>query len=114
MNNKVEPKEAFPYKPPTDEIKQKYHHIFELSEPLPGRFFKVLFDKLVAFLLLLAAAPVLLLLKIAYLIEGWLIPENAGPMFFYYNGGECGEDYSQVQNSSDQDEVYRSGRRKTA
>jgi lipopolysaccharide/colanic/teichoic acid biosynthesis glycosyltransferase len=58
---------------------------------LPGRFFKVLFDKMMAFLLLFAAAPVLLLLKIAYLIEGLLIPENAGPMFFYYNGMSAGK-----------------------
>ena len=91
MTNTKEPQEAFPYKPPSDEIKQKYRHIFELSEPLPGRFFKVFFDKVVALLLLLAAAPVLLLLKIAYLIEGWLTPENAGPMFFYYNGVSAGK-----------------------
>ncbi len=91
MTNKQEPTEAFPYKPPTDEIKQKYRQIFELDKPLPGRFFKVLFDKLVAAALLLAAAPVLLLLKIAYLIEGWFIPENAGPMFFYYNGVSAGK-----------------------
>ncbi len=91
MTNTQEPTEAFPYKPPSEEIKQKYRHIFELTEPLPGRFLKVLFDKVVAFLLLLAAAPVLLLLKIAYLIEGWLIPENAGPMFFYYNGVSAGK-----------------------
>ena len=41
-----EPAQAFPYTPPTDEILQKYSHIFELKEPLPPRFFKVLFDKL--------------------------------------------------------------------
>lgn len=36
----------------------------------PGLPNVVLFDKLVALLLLLAAAPVLLLLKIAFVIEG--------------------------------------------
>lgn len=91
MTNKSEPKEAFPYKPPTDEIKQKYRHIFELDKPLPGRFLKGLFDKVAAGLLLLAVAPVLLLLKIAYLIEGWLIPENKGPMFFHYNAVSAGK-----------------------
>lgn len=91
MTDVVEPKEAFPYKPPSDEIKQKYQHIFALQGPLPGRFFKVLFDKLVALILLLLAAPVLLLLKIAFVIEGWLIPENAGPMFFYYNAVSAGK-----------------------
>jgi lipopolysaccharide/colanic/teichoic acid biosynthesis glycosyltransferase len=91
MNEKQEPKEAFPYKPPTKEIKQKYWHIFEMTEPLPGRFFKTLFDKLVSALLLLVSAPILLLLKLAFLIEGWLIPENKGPMFFYYNAVSAGK-----------------------
>ena len=91
MTEKIEPKEAFPYKPPTEEIKRKYQHIFALDQPLPGRFFKMSFDKCVALLLLLAAAPVLLLLKVAYVIEGWLIPENAGPMFFYYNAVSAGK-----------------------
>ena len=81
----VEPKEAFPYKPPTDEILKKYGHIFRLTEPLPPRFFKVFFDKTVALILLAFSAPILFLLKLAFLVEGWLIPENKGPMFFYYN-----------------------------
>jgi lipopolysaccharide/colanic/teichoic acid biosynthesis glycosyltransferase len=87
----IEPKEAFPYKPPTAEIRQRYAHIFELTEPLRPRFFKTAFDKLVALvLLLLLSTPILLLLKMAYVIEGWLIPENAGPMFFYYWGVSAG------------------------
>ena len=91
MNQIVEPKEAFPYKPPTDEIKLNYKHIFELKEPLPSRFFKTLFDKIVALFMLAIAAPIMLLLKIAYATEGFLIPENAGPMFFYYNGISAGK-----------------------
>lgn len=91
MNKIIEPKEAFPYKPPTEEIKQKYKHIFELKEPLPQRFFKTAFDKLLALLMLIISIPIMLLLKIAYLIEGWLLPENAGPMFFYYWGISAGK-----------------------
>lgn len=90
MTDTVEPKQAFPYKPPTDEIKQQYRHVFELKEPLPDRWAKTGFDKLVALVMLLISAPILLLLKIAYVIEGWLIPENAGPMFFYYNAVSAG------------------------
>lgn len=86
----TEPKEAFPYKPPTAEIKARYSQIFKLTRPLAPRFFKVAFDKCVAVLLLLLSAPVFLALKLAYLIEGWLIPENAGPMFFYYNAVSAG------------------------
>jgi lipopolysaccharide/colanic/teichoic acid biosynthesis glycosyltransferase len=81
-----EPTEAFPYTPPTDEIKLKYAHIFEIAAPLPTRFFKLAFDKLAAAVLLAFSLPILLLLKIAYVIEGILIPDNKGPMFFYYWG----------------------------
>lgn len=87
----VEPSEAFPYKPPTDEILLKYPHIFALTDPLPPRFFKVFFDKLVAAFLLTLSVPVLLILKFSFVIEGFVIPENKGPMFFYYNGVSAGK-----------------------
>ena len=91
MSNTIEPKEAFPYKPPTQEIREKYSYIFELDKPLKPRFFKTAFDKFIALLLLIIAAPILLLLKAAYLIEGWIYPENKGPMFFYYNAISAGK-----------------------
>jgi lipopolysaccharide/colanic/teichoic acid biosynthesis glycosyltransferase len=81
-----EPNEAFPYTPPSDEIKSKYAYIFEIKEPLPPRFFKLVFDKLTAIVLLTLSMPILFALKIAYIIEGVLIPENKGPMLFYYWG----------------------------
>lgn len=87
----VEPKEAFPYKPPSKEILQKYDYIFELNNELPPRFFKTAFDRFIALLLLIIASPILLLLKLAYLIEGWFFPENKGPMFFYYNAVSAGK-----------------------
>jgi lipopolysaccharide/colanic/teichoic acid biosynthesis glycosyltransferase len=88
---KNEPHEAFPYKPPTDQVLEKYPHIFQLSEPLPTRFFKIFFDKLMATSFLILSAPILLLLKLAFLVEGFLIPENKGPMFFYYYGVSAGK-----------------------
>lgn len=92
MNRKkIEPSEAFPYTPPTQEILQKYPHIFKFNKPLQPRFFKVFFDKLVALLLILISVPILLILKFAFLIEGWIIPENSGPMFFYYYGVSAGK-----------------------
>jgi lipopolysaccharide/colanic/teichoic acid biosynthesis glycosyltransferase len=91
MNNRPEPKEAFPYKPPDAAIRKQYRHLFEIDEPLEARLPKLVFDKAVAALLLTAAAPILLLLKIAYVLEGWLIPENKGPMFFSYNAVSAGK-----------------------
>lgn len=81
-----EPTEAFPYQPPTEEIKIKYGHIFELKGALRPRLLKALFDKVVAIILLTASMPILFLLKAAYVIEGVFIPENKGPIFFYYWG----------------------------
>lgn len=79
-----EPNQAFPYTPPTVEMKNKYEHIFLLSDQLPSRLSKVIFDKAIALFLLCLGVPVLLILKLAYLIEGVLIPENRGEMLFYY------------------------------
>lgn len=92
MNAAIEePKQAFPYRPPSEEVKRDYAHIFEREGQLPARVSKRIFDKVVALLFLCVAAPILLLLKVAYLIEGWLIPENAGPMLFYYNAVSAGK-----------------------
>ena len=91
MQSSIEPKEAFPYRPPSDKIRQKYAYIFQLNGPLPLRFFKTFFDKLVAIFLLILSAPILLLLKFAFVIEGWLIPENKGPMLFFYNAVSAGQ-----------------------
>jgi lipopolysaccharide/colanic/teichoic acid biosynthesis glycosyltransferase len=81
----LEPQGSFPYKAPDDFIKTKYHHIFQLKEPLEDRLPKVLFDKVMASVCLIISAPIFLLVKIAYVIEGWIIPENKGPIFFSYN-----------------------------
>jgi len=86
-----EPTEAFPYTPPTSEIKVEYAHIFARKEALPPRFLKVLFDKVLALMLLSISLPILLLLKIAYVIEGVLIPENKGAMLFFYWGVSGGK-----------------------
>jgi lipopolysaccharide/colanic/teichoic acid biosynthesis glycosyltransferase len=87
----MEPSEAFPYKPPSKAILQKYQHIFELNEELQPRFFKLAFDKLVALAMLIFFIPILFFLKISYLIEGWIWPENKGPMLFYYNAVSAGK-----------------------
>jgi lipopolysaccharide/colanic/teichoic acid biosynthesis glycosyltransferase len=81
-----EPSEAFPYTPPSDEVRVRYAEIFKITEPLPPRLIKLLFDKLVALVLIVMISPVLLLLKLSYVIEGLIITENKGPMLFYYWG----------------------------
>lgn len=91
MQKQEEPKGAFPYTPPSDEIKKKYKEIFELTQPLPVPFPKLLFDKLLALFFLLIATPIFILLLIFNFIEGIIIPENKGPLFFYYNAVSQGK-----------------------
>ncbi len=79
-----EPKEAFPYLPPSNELKNEFHNIFKLKKKLKTNYFKLLFDKTISVLLLIISTPILILLKICYLIEGFLIPENKGNLIFYY------------------------------
>jgi lipopolysaccharide/colanic/teichoic acid biosynthesis glycosyltransferase len=86
-----EPQEAFPYRPPTPEIRKQYAHLFRLNEPLPPRFAKLIFDKAVSSVLLLFALPVLCVLKFAYVAEGLLRPECRGPMIFSYNAVSAGK-----------------------
>lgn len=81
-----EPTKAFPYTAPTKEIKERYAHIFEMKSSLPMRSTKFLFDRIVGLFLFIVSVPLLLILKIAFVIEGLFIPENKGPMLFYYWG----------------------------
>ncbi len=88
---KKEPIQAFPYKPPSKLILKKYKNIFLINKVLPLPFFKIAFDKFFSLILVLISLPILFLLKIAYIIEGILVPENKGPMFFYYNAVSAGQ-----------------------
>lgn len=87
----TEPQEAFPYKPPTEELKTKYKELFELKEPLKVPLPKLIFDKLLAFIILTFCLPVIIILLLFNWIEGIFIPENRGPLFFYYNAVSRGK-----------------------
>jgi lipopolysaccharide/colanic/teichoic acid biosynthesis glycosyltransferase len=90
---KFEPKEAFNYQPPNSRIKGEYDYIFNLNSPIKVRFIKLLFDKLFSLMVLLIISPLLLCLLIAYIIEGKIIPENKGPILFYYNAVSAGKTF---------------------
>ncbi len=93
MEDINEPKEAFPYKPPTEEIKKKYKEIFGLTVPLKVPFPKLLFDKLTALFFLIMATPIIIVLLVANWMEGIIIKENKGPLFFYYNAMSHGRKF---------------------
>jgi lipopolysaccharide/colanic/teichoic acid biosynthesis glycosyltransferase len=91
MSKLKEPSKAFPYKPPTIEIKQKYSYIFLNNLSLNNRYLKLMFDKIVAVIFLLISLPILIILKLSFILEGLLIPENKGHMFFSYNAVSQGK-----------------------
>jgi lipopolysaccharide/colanic/teichoic acid biosynthesis glycosyltransferase len=92
-----EPIKAFPYKPPTQEIKQRYSYLFTNKFFLPNRYLKISFDKFVALLFLIITLPILILLKLAFIFEGILVPENKGSMFFSYKAVSKGKIFSKYK-----------------
>jgi lipopolysaccharide/colanic/teichoic acid biosynthesis glycosyltransferase len=93
MTNRPEPEEAFVYKPPDNDLKKKYHHLFALKQPLRDRVCKLAFDKVVAASALMLSSPILVALYLAYLVEGLIIPENKGPLFFSYIASSAGKKF---------------------
>ena len=91
MQTNNEPKEAFPYQAPDEKTKNQFSKLFEIKEPLKTPFLKLLFDKILALIILIICSPIILLLLTANFIEGILIPENRGPLFFYYNAVSRGK-----------------------
>ena len=83
MNFK-EPIGAFPYKPPSEEIKRNYKYIFEMESSLDFRFFKRFFDIFLSLTILIFCIPIILVIKISYVLEGLIIKDNSGPILFFY------------------------------
>lgn len=86
-----EPEQAFPYKPPSNAVRRKFDYIFKIQEPLNDRFLKTTLDKFIASIILFLCIPILVALKIAYFVEGLLIKDSKGPLFFYYNAVSAGK-----------------------
>lgn len=84
MNEIEEPDQAFPYRPPSHNVLTAYAHLFEKDGPLPPRLSKRAFDILLSSALLTLSLPVMAVLKLAYLLESFFLPENKGPMLYYY------------------------------
>lgn len=92
-----EPIEAFPYLPPTDEIKSEFSEIFKITKPLKEKFIKNIFDKLISSLLLILAIPLLIALKIGFIIESLIDPSSKGDMFFSYNAVSKGKTFKKYK-----------------
>jgi lipopolysaccharide/colanic/teichoic acid biosynthesis glycosyltransferase len=87
-----EPKEAFPYKPPTAEQLKRYSDLFVPNLVLKKRVLKRLFDIIVGSLIFtMLSIPLLSLLYAAYKIEGIFDKRSRGNVFYYYNAVSRGK-----------------------
>ena len=86
-------KKAFPYLPPSKKITSEYAEYFNKSYRPRKRHLKRLFDLLFSGLLIIFAIPIIFVLKIAYLIEGFIEPKSRGPLFYFYYGISQGETF---------------------
>lgn len=93
----LEPQGAFPYKPPSEDIKEKYKDLFCLTGDIKPKFSKIIFDKSFSFFCLIFFIPILIILKIAYVLEGILIQENKGPMLYFYYGVSAGKKFKKYK-----------------
>ncbi|MCY1719109.1 sugar transferase [Prolixibacteraceae bacterium Z1-6] len=93
MYTTAEPPEAFPYKPPTEALRKQYNEIFQIESTLKPRILKCIFDKILAATILLLCLPVFLVLLLFNTLEGTIIKENRGPLFFYYYAISAGKTF---------------------
>lgn len=88
---------AFPYRPPAEELKEKYSHIFELKEPLKDRPLKLFFDKTAAVLALILLSPLFLIIFAAYIAEFMVRPEQNGTFFSAYTASSRGRKFRKLK-----------------
>ena len=77
---------AFPYRPPTKEIKSEYSQYFRPDYTPRTRPVKRIFDLFFSGILIVVSIPIILLLKVAYVLEGGIRRKSRGPLLYYYHG----------------------------
>ena len=83
----------FPFRPPTPELVEEFSDVFALTEPLPLRPVKALFDRLGALVAVVLASPVMLAVVVAQWLDGLAHPEHAGPLMSSYVSRTCRGDF---------------------
>ena len=86
FGNFEEPVEAFPYRAPSQALREKYSYLYEKRKFRNIRLSKRIFDILASTIALLIFSFPLILLWFAYLLEQFLIKQNRGPLFYFYYG----------------------------
>lgn len=77
------------YNIPAEEIKTRYKDIFSLTQPLGDRLSKVILDKALSLTMLFLVSPIIIMVGIAYFLDGLIHPEHKGSIFASYTSCSC-------------------------
>jgi len=78
---------------PDENIKNRYSHIFSLTEPLKDRISKIVFDKVFSLAMIILIFPVFIMIVFAYIIDGCIHSEHRGSIFASYISKTCGKKF---------------------
>jgi len=90
-------RKLYPYGRVTGELRSRYSEIFSLPGPLRLRTGKIVFDKALALVLIILAAPLFLILFIANGLDGLIHPEEKGPLFAPYIASDRGKKFLKLK-----------------
>ena len=93
----IEDKRAFPYKPPSKKMQERYSWIFTLKKAPRERISKLLFDKIAALIAIFLLWPIFVIILIAYVIEGFIHHEHKGSIFFSYIASSRGKKFKKYK-----------------
>lgn len=84
MTDKFFDREVFPYKKLAEEFHEKYKICLEQNEVIPLPLYKLVFDKAVSAFFLFTFFPIILLIFLGYILEGFFNPGSGyWPLYSY-------------------------------
>jgi lipopolysaccharide/colanic/teichoic acid biosynthesis glycosyltransferase len=104
---------AFPYLPPSDEVRERYRFLIERKDPLEVRLIKTVFDKVFSGCILLALSPLFVVVFMAYLVDGLIHSEHRGSVFAAYVAISRGQEFAKYKfRIAREDRIDQEGKRK--
>ena len=97
MTNKFFDHEVFPYKQLGQEFHEKYQLCFKQNEVISLPLYKLIFDKVVSAFILVIFLPVIVLIFLGYILEGFLKPGTGYWPLYYYDAVSEGEKFKKYK-----------------
>lgn len=97
LHSPVTDPRAFPYRPPSPELIQRFPAVFNTSHPIQERLLLRTLDLLLSLAVFIICAPLFLLIASSILLDGRLHPENAGPILAPYTSATQGRKFLKLK-----------------